>query len=161
MTGVPGIRRHSLDARAFDLVAYLEKQGTAGAPRAKVVGELDWTDSQFNTALAWARDHVCPDLGVAIPHPVPQDGWCYHLTAQWMHDDGSPAIEAGTSYAIGIIEARLRAVLRDVAVAADTLDSRSIDGRKANFMRKHLVHIVSTLEEIGPATGDPEGRLNG
>jgi hypothetical protein len=138
---------------------YLEALGTEGQPAPVIAEALGWTRSQFDTALNVARDHLCPDLGLAIPHPVPQDGWRYRITGEWMHRDGTPAIEAGTAYAMGVIEARLRSVLRDVKVVAVTHDRRSVDGRKANFMRKHLVHIIATLDEIGPSTGDPSEDL--
>lgn len=156
MTGVPAIRRYSLDQRALDLVLHLEKVGTEGSPRESICADLGWTNSQFESALAVARDRLGPELSVTIPHPVPSDGWRYRVTGQWLHEDNTPAIEAGTSYALGIIEARLRAVLRDVRIAKGSLDPRSVSGRKCNFVDKHLTHIVSTLGEIGPSTGQPD-----
>lgn len=159
MTGVPAIRRYTLEQRAFDLVLYLETLGTKGAPRDEICAALGWTDAQFESALGVARRGVCPALAVTIPHPVPVDGWRYRLTGQWLHEDNTPAIEAGTSFALGIIEARLRAILRDVRVANQALDQRSISGRKCNFLNKHLTHIMDILNEIGPSTGDPEERM--
>lgn len=143
---IPGLRTHSKDARALLLLSALEEQPMSAA---ELCEHLGWTRSQFSSALSHARDVVCPTLGVTIPHPVPEDGFQYRVTGQWMHDDGTPAIEAGTAYAVSLVETRLHSILRDVRVAKDNLDGRSVNGRKANFLDKHLTHILAVLAEIG------------
>ena len=144
-----GLPRLTGEQRAFDLVIHLEGLGTKGAAAEEVMLHFDWTRAQFDRALTIARDRICPDLSLVIPHPVPTDGWRYRITGQWLHADNTPAIEAGTAYAIGIIEARLHSVYRDVRVARNNLDGRSVEGRKCNYLSKHLEHILRTLAEIG------------
>ena len=120
---------------------------------------LDWTRSQFDGAVKYAREELGPSIGATIPHPVPDDGFLYHLTGEWMHRDGSPAIAAGTAYAMTMIETRLRAVLRDTRIALKNASPRSIDGRRANFLNKHLTHILDVLGEIGPTNAVDEDEL--
>lgn len=141
------------EERAFKLLVHLEENPSTAA---EVCDLYDWTRSQFDSALAFARDELCPQMAVTIPHPVPDDGFRYHVTGAWLHGDGSPAIAAGTAYAIAIIETRLKVVLRDVRVALGSVNPRSVAGRKANFMNKHLSHIVAVLAEIGPEAPTPE-----
>ena len=149
---ISGLRTHSKDARALHLLSVLEEEPRSAADACEHLG---WTRSQFASALAHARDVLCPQLGVTIPHPVPDDGFRYRVTGEWLHDDGTPAIEAGTAYAVSLVETRLHNILRDVRVAKDNLDNRSVNGRKANFLDKHLSHILSVLAEIGtPTPGD-------
>lgn len=137
----------ALEERAFKLLVFLEE---TPATAAVVCSMFDWTRSQFDSALALARTNLCPQMGVTIPHPVPDDHYRYHITGDWLHGDGSPAIAAGTAFAMAIIETRLKAVLRDVRVALPSVNPRSVEGRKANFMNKHLSHVVAVLAEIGP-----------
>lgn len=143
------------EERGFKLLAFLEEHPATADETCEVLG---WSKSQFQSALSYARNHLGPKIGVAIPHPVPEDGYRYHVSAEWTHADGTPAIAAGTAYAMGIIETRLKAVMRDVSIARLNLDSRSVDGRKANFLNKHLAHILAVLAEIGPGPqpGDDE-----
>lgn len=147
MSELNGLRRHTLDARAMDLLALLEDRD--GATLAECVLALGWTPHHVRAAIDHARHHVCPQLRVTIPHPVPEDGFRYHLTGEWLRRDGRPAIEAGTAYALGQLEARLASLRRDVKVARGNLDPKSIPGRKVAFLDKHLDRVVSTLESIG------------
>lgn len=57
-------------------------------------------------------------------------------------------IEAGSTYAMSHAEARLASVLRDVEIILPKLSPQSRDGRRANFLQKHLSHILATLKEI-------------
>ena len=142
------------EERALAILALLEERprGTA-----ELIVETGWTKSQVASAIETARTEVCPMLGVTIPHPVPDDGFRYRVTGMWSHADGTPAIAAGTSYAVGVLEARIRTTVRDVRVALGNLDPRSIEGRKANFMNKHLSHILRVLAEIDGRATDGEG----
>lgn len=146
---IAGLRIHSKDARALLLLATLEESPRSAADACESLG---WTRSQFTSALSHAREAVCPQLGVTIPHPVPEDGFTYRVTGEWLHGDGTPAIEAGTAYAVSLVETRLHSILRDVRVAKKNIDGRSVNGRKANFLDKHLSHILAVLAEIGTAT---------
>lgn len=140
------LRRRSLDARALDLLASLQADGPA--TRADLCVRLGWRDSQFRSALDHAREVVCPELSLTIPHPVPDDGWRYCVTGSWLHDDGAPAIAAGTAYALAVIERRLISVLRDAEVAVANADPQSIPGRKANYLSKHIANVLETLSDI-------------
>lgn len=140
------LRRHSLERRAFDVLSALN----AGPATLDELSEgLLWTRHQVRTAIGYARDFVCPELDLAIPHPVPDDGYCYHLTGEWITADGTPAIEAGTAFALGQLEARLRSIHRDVLVAVANLDRQSINGQKVNFLANRLEQIFATLGRIG------------
>jgi hypothetical protein len=147
---VDGWRRHSIDRRALDVLAELEQIG--GATLTELADALGWPRSSTYAAIQHARQHVCPALGVTIPMPVPDDGHRYHVTGDWLAADGTPAIEAGTAYAMGQVESRLRSIHRDVQIALANLEPRSIPGRKANFLNKRLTHIFDTLDAIGTAT---------
>jgi hypothetical protein len=140
-------RANDIERRALDLVATLD--GWTAAEACELLG---WPRSRFDSALTYARNEICPALGLAIPHPVPDDGYAYHVTGDWIDPD-KPAIARGAAFAIGIIEARLRSVQRDVQVAAKNLDGRSVSGRKANYLAKHLSKILTTLAEIGADDG--------
>lgn len=142
---------YSLEGRALDLLDVLVDR-----PRTQreCCEQLNLTAGQFRSAVAFLRDFVCPQLDVAIPHPVPDDGWRYHVTGDWVGADGAPAIEAGTSYALAVIEARLRGVFRDVQIALKSIDPNDATGEKARFLRHHLDHILRTLVEIGRRHGE-------
>lgn len=149
MKADPAFRRHSVEAKAFNLLSLLHDVGHAS--RADACELLGWSEHDFRVALAYARDAICPELGLAIPHPIPTDGFVYRLTGEWISVDGTPAIEAGTAYAMGQIESRLRAVHRDVAIAVRNLGNDSIGGRKARVVEKHLARVFQSLAEIdGP-----------
>lgn len=148
-----GYRKHSLERRAMDLLAHLET--TEGASLRECVETLGWTRGEVRSALLYARETVCPKLGLTVPHPVPDDGFRYRVTGQWLSVDGRPAIAAGTSYALGQIEARLVSLRRDVSVAKANLDPRSIPGRKVNYLDKHLARIVDVLDDIGSSVPPP------
>jgi hypothetical protein len=150
-----GFRRHSLERRAFDLIELLGDMPEGGSV-AECMDKLGWNRHQFQTALAYARETVCVELNLAIPHPVPDDGYRYHVTGDWIGVDGAPAIEAGTSFALGQIESRLRSVHRDIQVAKANLDPQSLNGRKVNYLDKHLQRIFSTLGDIGSSVGPVE-----
>ena len=145
----------SIEARALKLIALIELQPMNAAQICQATG---WSRGQFAGALAHARSELCPVLDVAIPHPVPDDGFCYRVTGEWLATDDTPAIASGCSHALGIVETRLRSVLRDVKVARSGLDSRSSDGRKANFLMKHLTHILAVMAEIDQPTEVTNGK---
>jgi hypothetical protein len=106
---------------------------------------LGWTKGRFSAALRAAREDLCATYGVAIPHPTPAEGWRYQVTTDWQ------PVERGAAYALGAVESRLHSVLRDVHIIKPALNPRSVEGRRANFLDKHLTHILGTLREI---TGD-------
>lgn len=151
-----GYRRHSLEARTFDLLEHLRETG--GSSRAETCEALGWTDHQFRAAVDHARTIIGPALGVTIPQPVPDDGFLYRATGEWISIDGTPAIEAGTSYALGQIESRLRSVFRDVEIAAAHMDTRSLNGRKLNYLKKHLNAMFDTLGDIGNSVTPQQDR---
>lgn len=143
-----GFRRHALEQRAFDLLEHLQR--TRGASASETCGRLGWTQHQFRTALDYARRELCPAFSLAIPHPVPDDGFRYHLTGEWISVDGTPAIEAGTSYALGKVEAQLHSIHRDIKIARGNLrDRNSIYGQKVRFLDAHLTRVFETLDRIG------------
>ena len=149
-----GYRRHSLEARAVDLLALLDSR-PEGATKAEAREKLGWTESQFTTAVEYVRSTISGQLGVTIPHPVPDDGYRYRVTGDWIGVDGRPAIEAGTSFALGQIESRLRSVHRDVLIAKNNLEAKSLLGRKLNYLDKHLARIFAELNEIGTSSPGP------
>lgn len=110
---------------------------------AEVLRRLGWTRSRFDRAMAVARDETCPALGLAIPSPTPHDGWLYQVTDEW------EPVEAGASYSLSLVEKRLGKVHRTVHAIKPRLEVGSIEWRRANFLDKHLEHILGTLEEIG------------
>lgn len=140
------------ETRALELVAFLESRD--GATSADCCGALGITKSVFDATLSCARELICRELDVTIPHPVPDDGWKYRVTGDWVNSN-HPAIAAGTGYAVGQIESRLKSVLRDAAVAKKHLDPHSLDGRKVNALTMHLSHVLSVLSEI---SGEEQAR---
>lgn len=143
---LPGYRSNALERRAFDVMTLLEERGSETS--AGVCEALSLSKSQVSAAIEYARVHLCPQLNVTIPHPVPNDGFRYRVTGEWIGKGGDPAIGAGASYAMAQIESRLRSVHRDVLVALNNLEPRSLDGRRANFLNKHLSRIFGTLDVI-------------
>lgn len=137
MTAIPidNVRR-SADA----LVDLLVDEGPLTS--AECCERLGWTKGKFDTAVKAARETICPDLGLAIPHPIPEEGWRYQVTTEW------GPVEAGASHALGMVESRLRSIHRDVKVVKPMIDPRSRAGRRANFLDKHLAHLLATLKEI-------------
>lgn len=144
-----GYRRYSVEQRSLDLLAYLQETG--GANLSECADALGWSTNAVRTAIQHAREHVCPQLKLAIPHPVPQDEFRYHLTGDWISSD-HPAIEEGTAFALAQVESRLRSIYRDVQIALANIDHQSIPGRKANFLNRRLGHIFETLHDIGAST---------
>jgi hypothetical protein len=122
------------------LVDYLIDEGPS--TRAAVTDCLDWTDSRFSQAVKEARDNLCPPLGLAIPAPTPAAGWLYQVTTEW-----DPVAE-GAAFVIGGVESRLASINRDVGIILPHLTRGTTDWRRANFLRKHLTHILGTLREI-------------
>jgi len=147
-------RRQARDeVRGYALIELLADMGPM--TKRDVMVELGLTESQFQSALTYARENICPELEVAIPHPVPDDGWRYTVTDQWEHEDGSPAIAAGAAYAMGQVENRLQYVFATAQVALHSCDPRSVAGRKANLLVKRVGHILNMLAEIdGSANGE-------
>lgn len=110
--------------------------------RNEIVEKLGWTDGRFTTALTYARNHLCAELGVSIPAPTPDMGWVYQVTTDW------EPVEAGASYTLGLIETRLRGIHRDVNLVLPHLERGTKEWRRANFLHKHLTHVLGTLREI-------------
>lgn len=104
--------------------------------------KLGWSKGRFTTALKFAREHLCPELGIAIPAPTPGDDWRYSATTEW------GPVEAGASHALGHVESRLLSISRDVAIVLPFLTKGTKEWRRASFLAKHLTHITSTLAEI-------------
>lgn len=111
-------------------------------PARDICTKLGWPRSRFEAALAYARERRCPELGVSIPAPTPDMGWLYQVTTDWQ------PVEVGASYTLGLIESRLRATERDVRIILPSLTPRSKEWRRANFLSKHLSHLLTTLSEI-------------
>ena len=93
-------------------------------------------------AVKYAREHLCPALGISIPAPTPQTGWNYQATTEWR------PVEEGASFAMGSVESRLRGIYRDVTAVKPHLTKGSVEWRRASFLEKHINHIISTLGEI-------------
>jgi len=104
---------------------------------------LGWPDGRFDTALSYARNSICKDWGWTIPHPIPPN-WLYRVTDQWEH------VQAGASYSLGNVHARLRGLFRDVSIVLPKIDRDAdpLSWRRANFLFKHLDHMIRTLDEI-------------
>ena len=105
---------------------------------------LGWSEGRFASALAYARSVYLPPLDLTIPHPVPEHKWRYRVTDQWEH------IEAGAAFSLGTVESRLRGINRDVHIVLPKIDQNTdmLAWRRANFLAKHLDHILRTLGEI-------------
>jgi len=103
---------------------------------------LGWPKGRFTGALRYAREHLCPSLGISIPHPTPDTGWTYEATTEW------EPVEAGASYALGLQETRLRGILRDVKTIRPLVPRGSQAWRRASFLEKHLQHLTDTMSEI-------------
>jgi hypothetical protein len=110
--------------------------------RVECCQKLEWSDGRFSTALAVARTDVCPALELAIPQPVPGSGWVYQVTCEW------GPVEEGAAHALGGVESRLRSISRDVDIVLPHLTKGTREWRRANFLHKHLTHLLGTLEEI-------------
>lgn len=133
--GVDAVHRH-----ASDLLDALVDGGPATG--AELRERLGWTRGRFSSALAHARSALAPSLGISIPAPTPMTGWRYEATTDWQ------PVEAGASYVLGGIESRLRSIQRDVETIKPHLTRGSVEWRRANFLDKHISHIVGTLGEI-------------
>jgi hypothetical protein len=79
---------------------------------------------------------------MAIPTPTPEDGWRYRVTTEWQ------PVQQGATYSLGQVETRLRGLARDVGIVLPHLERGSLDWRRANFLHKHLDHLIGTLDEI-------------
>lgn len=135
MTKLLNTQRH-----ASDLLDLLVDAGPMTA--AEACEKLGWPRGRFGAALRFAREQLCPTLGMAIPAATPADGWMYQVTTEWA------PVEAGSSYALGLVESRLRAVDRDVRIILPHLERGTLEWRRANFLNKHLSHVLGTLKEI-------------
>lgn len=108
----------------------------------QLCNRLDWSRGRLASAVKMAREQTGPALGITIPQTTPHTGWRYEATTSW------EPIEAGASYALGGIESRLRGIARDVTTVKPHLERGTVEWRRANFLEKHLTHIVGTLGEI-------------
>lgn len=131
----------SVHRHAETLVTTLVDEGPAS--RRDVCKWLGWSPSRFSAALSYARTDLCPMLECTIPHPTPPD-WLYRVTDQWAH------VQAGASYSLGVAEARLRGIARDVRIVLPKIDREHdlLAWRRANFLDRHLDHLLRTLDEI-------------
>lgn len=109
---------------------------------ADVCAKLGWSRGRFDAALRYAREQLCPTLGMAIPNPTPGEGWQYQVTTDWQ------PVEAGASYTLGLVESRLAGIQRDVRIVLPHIERGTKEWRRANFLNKHLTHVLGTLAEI-------------
>lgn len=133
------MKLHNAERHASTLLDLLVDVGPLTASDA--CEKLDWPPGRFANAVRTARDVLCPDLGLVIPAVHPPD-WLYQVTTEW------EPVEIGTAYALGHAERRLRSVQRDVTVILPHLTRGTRSWRRANFLAKHLTHILGTLEDI-------------
>lgn len=136
---VDSVRRH-----AGELVDVLFDSGPMTGREA--CERLGWSRGRFDGAIKFAREELCPELGFAIPQPTPPE-WTYQVTTEWQ------PVEEGASYALGGVESRLSGIGRDVAIILPHLERGSTEWRRANFLNKHLSHILGTLKEINDGEG--------
>lgn len=109
---------------------------------AEITTALGWSKGRFTAALATARSEVCTELDLVIPAPTPGNGWVYQVTTDWL------PVEEGASHSLGHVESRLRSVHRDVGIIKPHLTRGTKEWRRANFLDKHLSHLLGTLKEI-------------
>lgn len=133
----------ALAARANAVLDHL-LHNEAGLTSGELGERLACSPTQAQAAIAYAREKICPQLGdMTIPPAVPYDGYRYKVACTWEEGIGE-----GTDWTVGLIETRLRTILRDVRVAKGNADPQSVVGRRCNFLDKHLAHILGTLSEI-------------
>lgn len=133
------MRLTNLHRYAAELVDLLVDAGPLTA--AQACEKLEWPPGRFPAALRIAREEILPALALTIPAVYPPD-WRYEVTADWQ------PVEIGSAYTLGLAERRLSSVLRDVDIILPQLTRGSREWRRANFLSKHLRHILSTLDEI-------------
>jgi hypothetical protein len=109
---------------------------------ADICDKLGWSRGRLSAALRFAREQMCPGLELTIPAPTPSNGWLYQVTTEWV------PIEAGAAYVLGQVDGRLGAILRDVDTVLPLLPRGTKQWRRANFLSKHLSHLLATLSEI-------------
>lgn len=136
----------SAHRQAEELVECLVDHGPA--TRQELMKWLGWSEGRFSTALAYARTNICEAMGMAIPTPTPGEGWRYEVTCDWL------PVQRGASYSLGVIESRLRGIHRDVRIVLPHIDKEAdlLEWRRANFLNKHLEHLLRTLAEINGTT---------
>lgn len=66
----------------------------------------------------------------------------YEATTDW------EPVEEGAGYVLGVIESRLHGVHRDVRIVMPHIKRNTKEWHRANFLNKHLTHILGTLAEI-------------
>lgn len=125
---------------AAELLDLLVDSGPMTA--AEVCEALDWPRGRFGSAVKVAREVLCPELGISIPSPTPDRGWVYEATTDW------GPVEAGAAHTLGLVETRLASIRRDVKIVLPHLKRGSREWRRANFLNKHLDHLIGTLGEI-------------
>ena len=133
------LKLHNAERHAAMLLDLLVDVGPITS--ADACDKLGWSPGRFSTAVRTARDELCPDLGLVIPTVHPPE-WLYQVTTEW------EPVETGAAYALGHAERRLRSVQRDVEVVLPHLPRGTQSWRRANFLSKHLTHILGTLEDI-------------
>lgn len=130
----------SADRHAALLLDLLVDEGPLTS--AEICARLGWTRGRFAGALRRARDTLGPELGLALPCPTPLGQWRYTVTDEW------GPVQDGAMFTLGQIESRFRGLLRDVRIVKPNLEPGSREWRRANFLEKHLNHIMGTLEDI-------------
>lgn len=133
---IDAVHRH-----AVALVDTLVDEGPA--TKDELCKWLGWSEGRFTSALYYARNQYLPGLDLTIPTPTPPR-WRYRVTDDWTH------VQAGAAFSLGNVESRLRSIHRDVRIVLPNID-RDIDTlawRRANFLNKHLDHLLRTLGEI-------------
>lgn len=139
-TTAPSIPISSATRHAETLVDLLVDNGPLTS--AEIASRLGWPLGRVSRAISVARDEVCPPLDIAIPSPTPADGWRYQVTTEWQ------PVEEGASHQLGHVESRLRSIHRDVGIVLPHVPKGSKEWRRANFLDKHLTHLLDTLKEI-------------
>ena len=116
---------------------------------AEACEKLGWPRGRFDGAVRYAREQLCPELGLTIPAPTPGGGWLFQVTTEWQ------PVQEGAAYTLGHVDSRLTAILRDVNIVLPHLPPRSRDWHRARFLSKHLTHVLATMAEI--ETQDDQG----
>jgi hypothetical protein len=135
-----GLSIENVSRNAAELLDLLVDVGPVTS--SDICTKLDWPRGRFDAALRFAREQLCPDLGVTIPAATPAGGWLFQVTTEW------EPVQAGAAYTIGHVDARLAAILRDVDTVLPNLTRGTKDWRRASFLSKHLAHLLATMSEI-------------
>lgn len=130
-----------IEARAFALMSMLLEE-----PRDKdtILNESAWSVYQFNDAIKYLRQRICPEVGAVLPRPVAEDGYCYHLVDA--EHPNRPAFWRGSAASTVDADSRLRSILRDVSAYRELVDGRTLEGRKVRMIEQRVRHLVEDLD---------------